>query len=107
MTKATRASRIGFSTVGIFLALFLVLSVAAPTAHAALVLDATTTGILSSVVSATQVLINTVQTDINIGMFTPSQSLALSATLGNIGGILANISSMLGGVSFPNTGYSL
>lgn|GEM_PF-5362343 len=106
MTKVIHGSRIGFLSVGISLAvILLVSSVAMPTAHAALVLDSTTTGMLVSTLSATKTLMNTVQTHINAGMFTSSQSVVLSATLGSIGTILGNISSMIGGVSFPNTGY--
>jgi len=106
MTKTIHASRIGFLSVGISLALvLLVTSAAMPTAHAALMLDSTTTGMLTTTLSATQTLMTTVQTHINAGAFTPSQSVVLSSTLGSIGSILANISSMIGGVSFPNTGY--
>lgn len=105
MTKTLHVSRIGFLSVGVFIALLLVSSATPFKAHAALVLDPTTTSMLTTTLSATQNVMNTVQTDINLGMFTPNQSVALSATLGGIGNILANISSMIGGIGFPNTGY--
>lgn len=84
--------------------LFALLVVSAP-AHAALVLDGQTTVMLSGTLSATQSLVSFVQGDINAGAYSPYRASQISLTLGYIGNILANISSMIGGVGLPNTGY--
>ena len=106
MNNTIHASRIGYLSVGVFLAFLLIVSVAPHNAHAAIVLDSTTNTMLSTTLSATQNLMTTVQADINANMFSSGQSVALSATLGGIGNVLANISAMIGGIGFPNTGYS-
>lgn len=103
MTKKMTLSRITFISVGMFLALILIVPATTQKAHAA-ELDATTTSMLVNVISATQNLMNTIQVKINADAFTPAQSVALSATLGAIGNILVNISSMIGGIVLPNTG---
>ena len=105
MTKIINIQRVGLISVGVLLSLVFVVSATANTAHAALVLDPTTTSMLANTLSATGNLLNTVQADINAGVFTPTQSTAISAVLGGISNTLANISSMIGGVGFPNTGY--
>lgn len=105
MIKSTKnILRFGLVSAGVILALAFVVLAPAHEARAALVLDATSVSLLTQTLSATNSLVGTVQAKINAGAFTPAQSVALSATLGNIGQILANISSMLGSVGLPNTG---
>jgi hypothetical protein len=104
MTKSTNILRFGVILAGVFFALLFVVSATAPEAHAAIVLDATSISLLTQTFSATNNLVGTVQARINAGGFTPTQSAAISATLGGIGQILASISNMLGSISLPNTG---
>lgn len=106
MTKKLNVLRIGFISGGVLLALFIVSPVATQKAHAALVLDPVATTMLSDTLSVTRNLMGTVQFDINTGAFTPYQSTVISATIGGIGSILANISNMIGGIGFPDAGYS-
>jgi len=47
---------------------------------------------------------NTVQYKIDTGAFSSSQSATMSVILDGIGGTMANISSMIGGIGLPNTG---
>jgi len=105
MTKKINSSNVSILAVGALLAFLFVSSGAvAPQAHAAVSLDATTTIMLSGVLVATGNLTNAVQSQINAGAFTPAQSTVISAILGNIGRILVNISSMIGGITLPSTG---
>lgn len=104
MTKSTNVLRFGLASAGVVLALLFVVSATTHEAHAALVLDATSVSLLSQTLSATNNLVGTVQAKINAGAFTPTQSVAISATLGGIGQILANISAMIGSIGLPNTG---
>ncbi len=104
MTTHNNISRIGLTSVGILMAVVFVFSATANKAHAAIVLDPTTSSMLSHTLSATGNLTNTVQANINAGAFTPFQSTVISTTLGGIGNILATISSMIGGIGLPNTG---
>ncbi len=103
MTK-NNISRIGLTSVGVLMAVVFLFSTTVNKAHAAIVLDPTTSSMLSQTLSATGNLTGTVQADINAGAFTPFQSTIISATLGGIGNVLANISSMIGGIGLPNTG---
>ncbi len=104
MTKTINASRITFVSVGILLAILFVVLAPMHKAHAALVLDTTTAGMLGNTLSGTRNVMSTVQTDMNVGMFTPVQSTAISEVLGGIGNTLATISSMIGNIGLPNTG---
>ncbi len=105
MTKKISVSGVGLVSIGILLGLIFVVSATPSKAHAQLVLDPSTTSLLTSTISATGNLVSTVQSDINAGAFNQSQSLALSGTLGGIAGVLSNISSIISGVGFPNTGF--
>ena len=105
MTKKINALRVCLVSAGVLFAFVFALSVNTNTAHAALVLDPTTTSMLTNTLSATRNLMNTVQADINAGAFSPAQSTAISSILGGIGTILGNISSMISGVTLPSAGY--
>jgi len=99
-------SRVGVISAIALLTLVVAVSVTTSKAHAQVVLDSTTTTMLVSVISATGNLVTTVQADINANAFTPSQSVALSGTLGGISTVLANISTIIGGATFPSTGFA-
>ncbi len=105
MTKKSNMFRVGALSAAALFTLVIAVSVTTSKAHAQVVLNPTTTSMLVSTISATGNLMSTVQTDINQGAFTTGQSVALSATLGGIGSVLANISSIIG-VGFPNTGFA-
>jgi hypothetical protein len=105
MIKTINVWHVGLVSAGALLVLISVLSVTTNTAHAALVLDSTTTSMLANTLSAARNLMNTVQTDINVGAFTPAQSTTISASLGSIGNVLVSIDSIMGGIGLPNTGY--
>jgi hypothetical protein len=110
MIKKINILRIGLMSAGIFFALVAVVSVNTNKAHAAVVLDPTSTYMLVNVISATGGVMNSVQSGINTGNFNPAESAGLSVTLGGISNVLAVIRSMIGssavlGASFPNAGF--